>query len=94
MNVRMSHAPKHVKFVYDAETVRIRATFIHDNVEVDSKWLTADEESAITDVYPDVYTYTYYEVNLKELQETDFMFEDVDGDQCNFEIMLDELSDK
>jgi hypothetical protein len=92
MQVRFSYSPKHVKFVYDADTARVRATFIHDSAEVNSKWLTADEEASIGEVYEDIYTYKEYSINLKELLETDFMFDSCDSEPCNFEIMLDELS--
>lgn len=90
--VRFSYAPKHVKFVYDEDSARVRAMFIHDDVEVSSKWLTVDEEQCITDVYPDVYTHVEYSINLKELNETSFGFDKVDGDDCNFVFMLHELS--
>lgn len=94
MQVRLSFAPKHVTFVYKPDEQRIRATFIKDDQEVSWKWLTADEENCITDVHEGIYDHSSYSVAIKELLETDFMFDDVDGDRCNFEIMLDELSNK
>jgi hypothetical protein len=91
MQVRLSYQPKFVRFTYVADTAQVKTEYVHNGKVIDSKYLTADEQNELSEAY-EFADYERMEVQLSELineyEDGGFLFDTVDGDDCNFVQML------
>ena len=97
MKVRLSYQPKFVRFIYQPDTAQVKAEYVHNDEVVDWKYLTADEENELGESFTFA-EYQRIEVQLDELvtdyEDGVYLFDTVDGQDCNFVQMLYELQSR